>query len=292
MLPCLRLETRNANLSSKPFLALSKAATAPRAAADLVLQATSAPNTFIFTELLAQPEIQALVTSADYSPALTVLQVFSYGTWATYAQTPGLPPLNDAQALKLRQLSLLTMARDKDALKYDVLMSGLQLQTKSELESLVVSAVYAGLITAKLDPAHGIVRVSSVSPLRDLAPGTVPDLINELHQWYDRCRSALDDLDAEIATIRQTAATRVTEKSEWDSKMQRLIEDEKNATDSGGGGTSSSRKLPTGLGSGRRLGLGKRANVGSMADAGDEAMDVDTDDDDSNTKKRSSRRKL
>ncbi|KAI6392567.1 hypothetical protein MCOR23_008436 [Pyricularia oryzae] len=260
------MEQAKALNALEPFLALSKAATAPRAAADLVLQATSAPNTFIFTELLAQPEIQALVTSADYSPALTVLQVFSYGTWATYAQTPGLPPLNDAQALKLRQLSLLTMARDKDALKYDVLMSGLQLQTKSELESLVVSAVYAGLITAKLDPAHGI--------------------------WYDRCRSALDDLDAEIATIRQTAATRVTEKSEWDAKMQRLIEDEKNATDSGGGGTSSSRKLPTGLGSGRRLGFGKRANVGSMADAGDEAMDVDTDDDDSNTKKRSSRRKL
>ncbi|TLD33088.1 hypothetical protein PspLS_01439 [Pyricularia sp. CBS 133598] len=286
------MEQAKALNALEPFLALSKAATAPRAAADLVLQATSAPNTFIFTELLAQPEIQALATSADYSPALTVLQIFSYGTWATYTQTPGLPPLNDAQALKLRQLSLLTMARDKDALKYGALMSSLQLQTKSELESLVVSAVYAGLITAKLDPAHGVVRVSSVSPLRDLAPGTVPHLINELHQWYDRCRSALDDLDTEIATIRQTAATRVTEKADWDAKMQRLIEDEKNAADSGGGGTGSSRKLPTGLGPGRRLGFGKRANVGSMADVGDEAMDVDTDDDDANTKKRSSRRKL
>lgn len=286
------MEQAKALNALEPFLALSKAAAAPRAAADLILQATSAPNTFIFAELLARPEIQALATSAEYSPALTILQIFSYGTWATYTQTPGLPPLTEAQALKLRQLSLLTLTRNKAALKYSALMSSLQLQTKRELENLVVSAVYAGLITAKLDPAHGVVRVSAVSPLRDLAPGTVPHLLSELHQWHDRCRAALDDLDAEIATIRQAAITKATEKAEWDVRMQRLVEDEKHAGEGSVGGSGSFRKLPTGLGASRRLGFGKRANVGSIVDAGDEAMDVDTDEDDANIKKRSSRRKL
>ncbi|KAL8739545.1 MAG: hypothetical protein Q9190_007661, partial [Brigantiaea leucoxantha] len=39
----------------EPFILLSKYATSPRAAADLIIQATSAPNTFVFAELLETP---------------------------------------------------------------------------------------------------------------------------------------------------------------------------------------------------------------------------------------------
>ena len=69
----------------QPFIALSKSATSPRAAADLVMRATSAPNTYIFAELLSTPNIQSLRQAGDeYAPYLTLLEIFSWGTWHDY----------------------------------------------------------------------------------------------------------------------------------------------------------------------------------------------------------------
>lgn len=76
-------QTRALN-ALEPFLALSKSATSPRAAADLVTQATSAQNTYVFAELLQTRNIQNLRESSDYSSYLTLLEIFSWGTWADY----------------------------------------------------------------------------------------------------------------------------------------------------------------------------------------------------------------
>ena len=71
----------------EPYILLSKSANSPRAAADLVTQATSAPNTFVFAELLQTPNIQALQTaSSEYSPYLTLLEIFAWGTWSAWRQ--------------------------------------------------------------------------------------------------------------------------------------------------------------------------------------------------------------
>lgn len=67
-----------------PFLALAKSATAPRAAADLITQATSAPNTYVFAELLQQPNVQALADNEQYGAFHELLKVFAWGTWESY----------------------------------------------------------------------------------------------------------------------------------------------------------------------------------------------------------------
>jgi COP9 signalosome complex subunit 7 len=67
------------------YTLLSKSATSPRAAVDLVIQATSAANTYVFAELLQTPNIQSLCTAApEYAPYLTLLEIFSWGTWSDY----------------------------------------------------------------------------------------------------------------------------------------------------------------------------------------------------------------
>lgn len=71
-----------------PFVALAKSATSPRAAADLITQATSAPNTYVFAELLHQPNIQALASDAQYGAHLDLLKIFAYGTCESYDGTP------------------------------------------------------------------------------------------------------------------------------------------------------------------------------------------------------------
>ena len=70
------------------FVLLSKSATSPRAAVDLITQATSTPNTYVFAELLQTPNIQSLRSaSSDYAPYLTLLEIFSWGTWSDYTCT-------------------------------------------------------------------------------------------------------------------------------------------------------------------------------------------------------------
>jgi len=78
------MEQRRAINALEPFVLLSKSATAPRGAADLITQATSSPHTYVFAELLQTPNIQALRNSQEYSSHLKLLEIFSYGTYADY----------------------------------------------------------------------------------------------------------------------------------------------------------------------------------------------------------------
>jgi COP9 signalosome complex subunit 7 len=271
---------------TQPFLALSKSATSPRAAADLITRATSAPNTFLFAELLQTDTVKALADSPDFASHLTLLQIFSHGTYQTYKTTPGLPDLSEQQATKLRQLSLLTLARQRANLSYDALRQQLGLDSARQLEDLVIAAVYAGLLSATLDPARQAVQVTSIAPLRDLAPGSVPDMLSSLRTWSDRCTTTLADLDEQIKDIRSAALARDKERRDADDKLQRALgelkDTDKRNNEQQPGGT---REMPSRRGYGKRsvMDLGKVANTESME------LDEPTAEEE---KKRSSKRKL
>lgn len=205
----------------QPFVieATSTKSPSPRFLKELILRATSAPGTYIFTELLQTPAIQSLQTAeTEYRSYLTLLELFSYGTYQEYMSTPNLPTLTPAQTQKLRELSLLTLASPfhpiqdpkADPLTYSSLMTSLDLETPHQLESLVTSAIYAGLLTARLSPMSTPPRVliSSVAPVRDLRPQSLPAILQILQTWEGRCSSTITELDAQIASIRDTAAQR------------------------------------------------------------------------------------
>ncbi|KAK2061915.1 PCI domain-containing protein [Colletotrichum caudatum] len=297
------MEQTKALNALEPFLALSKSATSPRAAADLITRATSNPNTFLFTELLETPQIQALSQSPDFLPHLRLLEIFSHGTYATYfSSDQQLPQLNDAQTLKLRQLSLLTLVRDRSNLSYAALQSALGLPSARALEDLVISAIYAGLVDATLDPRRQVVQVNSLAALRDLAPGAVPPMIRALHAWSSRCESTLEDLEAQIAGIRHAAARRQRDKADQEARLAKLLDEVRKDPEATAG-----RKLAVGHGGGGERGSGflghtsraqrynKRGSTSMMdntaEDIDDEAMDVDEEDPEQE-KKRASRRKL
>lgn len=243
------MEQAKALNALEPFIALSKSATSQRAAADLVTRATSAPNTFIFTELLQTPQIQSLASSDEFSPYLTLLQIFSHGTYADYTTNAStLPALNDDQKLKLRQLSLLTLVAndenntssppDDDAmqqdqhqsqppnLSYASLIQNLELSSPRELEELVISAIYAGLIDGQLDPANEMVQINSVAALRDVPARGVGGLLLSLQGWAGRCEATLQELQATMANLREEADRRAAEEQEWSNKISKLLEDE------------------------------------------------------------------
>ncbi|KAG6085628.1 hypothetical protein E4U16_003431 [Claviceps sp. LM84 group G4] len=268
----------------EPILALSKSAVHPRAAADLITQATSAPNTYVFAELLEQPNIQALATSEEFASHLTLLRIFSYGTYSSYrGLAANLPSLNESQILKLRQLSILNLARDRRNLHYDVLQQELGLSSAREVEELVITAIYAGLVKATLDPDRKTVQVTSLAPLRDLEPGCIPSMIAALENWSEKCTSTLGDLEVQIQRIRNAALNRETEKRATEAKIQALVVDEQDM-----------RKKDVLMGEG--MAWGGRHNKRCVGDAAnpahDEAMDLDEAPAAEEQTKRSSKRKM
>ena len=85
--------------------------------------------------------------------------------------------------------------------------------------------MYADLLRAQLDPRRQAVHVSSVSPLRDLAPDSVPDILGQLRDWSGRCSTTLADLEAQVASIRDAAARRHAEKSAREATHARLVDE-------------------------------------------------------------------
>ncbi|KAK0559283.1 hypothetical protein OC844_004515 [Tilletia horrida] len=114
------------------FLLLAKSARGI-AAAKLIVQATSAPGCYVFSELLDVDGIKQLAQSPEHAPAYHLLELFAYGTYQDYvaASSPGssmqLPPLNDAQRSKLQLLTLVTMASRARVLEYDALAAAVGL---------------------------------------------------------------------------------------------------------------------------------------------------------------------
>ncbi|KAI0839175.1 hypothetical protein F5Y06DRAFT_266209 [Hypoxylon sp. FL0890] len=287
------MEQTKALNALEPYLALTKSATAPRAAADLVTQATSNPNTYVFAELLQAPQIQGLSQSPEYAPYLSLLEIFSYGTFAAYTQalssTPSLPKLNDAQTLKLRQLSLLTLARDPHNLSYAALQRALGLPDSRAVEDLVISAIYAGLIEAQLDPRHQTVHVSSVSPLRDLEPNSIPSMLTAVRSWSGRCSTTLADLESQISAVKAAAAARASEQAAWEKTQTKLVEDQRKsetagASTTGAHGRGQSRLLDAAVARLRGGNAGQRSvkrGSGSLEPGQeDEAMDLDEEEPD------------
>lgn len=148
---------------------------------------------------------------------------------------------------------------------------------------MVISAIYAGLISGALDPYNKAVLVSSVSPLRDLPPNSIPSMLSTLNAWSTRCSSTLADLEKQIASIKSDALKHHKEEAEWNAHVEKLVDgkasDKIQNEDAGGR-----------WGLGKRVGGagGKRANGSMLGGDGfedDDGMDVDEDDEDGGEKR-------
>jgi COP9 signalosome complex subunit 7 len=168
---------------------------------------------------------------------------------------------------------LLPLSSSHSSLTYEHLLTALDLPTTRALEELITTAIYSGLITATLDPAHSLIAVTSVAPLRDLAPGSLPALQSTLQAWSQRCDSALADLEAQVEKVKREAVDRekVRRKKERALEAAMQASDEKatgkrgllgddamDIDDDGGSSriTRGSKRGPAnfGFGMGRRLG--------------------------------------
>ncbi|KAK6522739.1 hypothetical protein TWF281_002175 [Arthrobotrys megalospora] len=206
------------------FILLGKSAPGAAAVAN-IQKCISSPNCFVFAELLELPNVQALQNDPEHSKWLEALKLFAYGSYMDYkhqqtASPNSLPELSPPQLTKLKQLSLVTIAStEPHKLTYPSLQSLLDIPNTRLLEDLIISAIYASLLDAKLDTANQRVEVSSTAG-RDVAPGDITNMIAALEAWSSSCSSVLTEIGAQIASIQDAAVAQRKEQVAYEKSVE------------------------------------------------------------------------
>jgi COP9 signalosome complex subunit 7 len=165
------------------FVLLAKS-TRGDAAKHLIEQAIMSPGVYVFAELLNCRNIAELAQSTETRPHFDLLQLFAYGTYEQFIdERHKLPPLNDAMQLKLRQLTIASLAANCRRIGYATLLARLHLNGNvRQLEDLIIDAIYKGIIDGKLDPRNQLLEIESWRS-RDVAVGDTQAMTDVLANW-------------------------------------------------------------------------------------------------------------
>ncbi|KAI4356637.1 hypothetical protein L6164_000643 [Bauhinia variegata] len=183
----------------------------------VVVEATSHPSLYAFSEILAVTNVVEL-EGTEHSVYLDVLRLFAHGTWSDYKSSAGgLPQLIPDQILKLKQLTVLTLAETNKVLPYDLLMQELDVRNVRELEDFLINeCMYAGIVRGKLDQLRRCFEVQFAAG-RDLRPGQLGSMIQTLSSWLTTSENLLVSIQEKI----KWADTM----SEMDKKHKKDVED-------------------------------------------------------------------
>ena len=153
-----------------------------------------------FGELLGLPNVLALADDPGLAPTYRLLELFAYGTWGDYRRAPPgqLPELSPALQRKLKQLTLMSLARGKRTLEYRDLMQALEVCSVLELEDILISlGLYAGVIRGTLDQRRGRLEVEAAGA-RDLHPEDLGEqVLAPLDRWLETSGSLIRTLEAQ-----------------------------------------------------------------------------------------------
>ena len=178
--------------------------------ATLVTQALRSKKIFVFGELLALPQVQKLRQSPETAPVLTALEIFAYGTYSDYTKTPGLPPMNEAQVLKLRQLTVVSLASRSKSLDYGQIIRETAVSNIREAENLVIACVYDGLLRARLDQRNQKVQVHWCAA-RDVRPARIDEMLVKLAAWCDSADGILKRIDIAVDSAAKQREQEISE---------------------------------------------------------------------------------
>ncbi|KAK4416066.1 COP9 signalosome complex subunit [Sesamum alatum] len=168
------------------------------ALANLVVEATSHPSLFAFSEILTVPNFLEL-EGTKHCIFLDLLRLFAHGTWSEYKNVAShLPKLVPNQVLKLKQLTVLTLAETNKVLVYDALMRELDVLNIRELEDFLINeCMYVGIVRGKLDQLRRCFEVQFAAG-RDLTPRQLRSMIQLLANWLTTSDNVLISIQEKI----------------------------------------------------------------------------------------------
>ena len=140
------------------------------------------------------------------------------------AASPRLPELSSAELLKLKCLTLVSLASStpSHSLPYSHLLSELDLPSQRDLESLVISAISSSLLSARLDQHRQLVEVDGCIG-RDVAPGEVSDMRAAVALWLAHVDDVMLSLEQHSEQLRQTQYHASAASRKDDEERARLL---------------------------------------------------------------------
>ncbi|XP_057805497.1 COP9 signalosome complex subunit 7-like isoform X2 [Salvia miltiorrhiza] len=192
------------------------------ALANIVVEATSHPFLFAFSEILAVPSILEL-EGTENSASLDLLRMFAHGTWSEYKNVADrLPKLLPDQILKLKQLTVLTLAETNKVLPYDTLMQELDVSNVRELEDFVINdCMYVGIVRGKLDQLRRCFEVQFAAG-RDIRPGQLGSMIDILANWLTTSDNLLVSIQEKIKWADSMGEMDKKHKKEIDERVEEV----------------------------------------------------------------------
>ena len=167
--------TNSSNNKLEHFLAVGRTVESSAAAMELIRTATAEPGLLAFQELSELPAVKALAEAESQEARATfnLLLTFAYGTWSSYVRDQSqLPSISPAHELKLKQLSVITLAERNKSLPYSLLMSELELKDVRELEDFLINnCMYTGSLSGKLDQKQRVLEVRKLRTLVGFSKG-------------------------------------------------------------------------------------------------------------------------
>ncbi|KAH8925221.1 hypothetical protein BT69DRAFT_1318397 [Atractiella rhizophila] len=226
------------------------------AAAQLVLEALKAEGIYVFSEVMNHPGVRELKDHEQFAGHYRLLEIFAYGTWGEYLEhQSSLPALTPAMSKKLKQLTIVTLMRISRTIPYPLLFTRLSdtpsasplltpnPQDVKDLESLVIDAIYAGVIHGRLDQRRSCLEIdwgmgrdvrlpppSSSEDAMDTTPegeggNTVVALRESLGVFSERIKNVISSLDGYIDKIQKTETAREKANSEHRVALEKLVDE-------------------------------------------------------------------
>eukprot|EP00457_Paulinella_chromatophora_P012264 gb/GEZN01012463.1/.p1 GENE.gb/GEZN01012463.1/~~gb/GEZN01012463.1/.p1 ORF type:complete len:271 (+),score=43.23 gb/GEZN01012463.1/:74-886(+) len=182
-------------------------------------QALKDPRIFVFGELVDHPNAAALAEDPKTAPWLELLKIFAYGTFRDYtAKKASLPKISEAEAQKLKMLTIVSQASVNKELSYASIMEAVDISMVRMLEDLIIETVYLGLLNGQLDQKRGLLLVQS-SIARDIGPADVAEMRKNLTIWL----TASEDLVKTLSShVEQADTTREKERKNEAERSKKI----------------------------------------------------------------------
>lgn len=210
----------DADAKIQQFVILAKGSRG-RGLCDLISRATAEPGLFAFGELLELPNVQELQNEA--AEHFNLLNIFCYGTWSDFAGNNGsLPSLNDAQKLKLKQLTVISLATTTKVIPYAKLMQQLEIPSVRELEDFIIKeCFYSNIVNGKLNQSkHSLHVYNSIG--RDVAPDKLSNLSQGLSSWLQTSEELLVAIERQIQFATTASELAQKHKEEVEAKQEEM----------------------------------------------------------------------
>ncbi|CAN1259135.1 COP9 signalosome complex subunit 7 [Linum perenne] len=197
----MEIEQRQATFIGNFVEQASAVVASPAASSSLariVVESTSHPSVFSFSEILAVPNFDQvrgflIFFLLRYDRLLLISVNVEYG-----AKSSVLPQLTPSQIIKLKQLTVLTLAGRNKVIPYDTLLEELEFSNIRELEDFVVDeCVYVGLAKGKMNQLKRCFQVQFAAG-RDLMPCELDSVIEITRSWLETSDNMLAMLEKQI----------------------------------------------------------------------------------------------